>query len=464
MKPTFLSRLQSGEHLSVREQIYFIVKLSFPAILAQISSIIMQYIDAAMVGRLGADSSAAIGLVSSATWLFGGVSSAAVVGFTIQAAQKIGAGEDKNARNIMKHAFIGAVGFAVLLAFAGALIAFPLPVFLGGDNSICHDAGIYFLIYALSIPACITTSLAGGMLQASGNMHVPGILNILMCLFDVVFNFFFIFGKNDYLGITLPGAGLGVAGASLGTAVSQVVTALLMLFFLLARSPHMGLRRKEKFKFTPSYFKIALRLAFPVALEQTIMCSAYVMATKIISPLGNVAIAAHSFAVTAESLCYMPGYGIGTAASTIIGQSIGAERRELTRKMGWIVTLFGTAIMTLSGIFMFFTAPAMMGILSSDPEVVKLGVEVLHIEAFAEPLYGASIVAAGVFRGAGDTMASGVMNLISMWAVRIPLSALLAPKIGLHGIWLAMCIELCVRGILYLIRLGGKAWSKKAIE
>jgi len=182
-----------------------------------------------------------------------------------------------------------------------------------------------------------------------------------------------------------------------------------------------------------------------------------------VAPLGTVSIAANSLAVTAEALCYMPGYGIQTAASTMIGQSIGAGRMDLVRRLSSLTTFFGMAIQTLSGVVLYLEAPLMMATLSVDPAVQQLGTEVLRIEAFAEPWFAASIVAGGCFRGAGDTLVPSIMGLVSMWAVRLPLAALLTPSMGLHGVWLAMCIELHFRGILFLIRLAGRRWTRKGV-
>jgi Na+-driven multidrug efflux pump len=116
--------------------------------------------------------------------------------------------------------------------------------------------------------------------------------------------------------------------------------------------------------------------------------------------------------------------------------------------------------MTAAGILMFIFAPLMMGLLSPVAEIRNLGAEVLRIEAFAEPLFGASIVAAGALRGAGDTFFPSLINFISMWFVRIPLSLLLASYYGFYGIWVAMCIELCIRGLLFLYRLKRGKWLK----
>jgi len=453
-----LAPLRAGKKLSLREQILLVLRLSLPAIMAQLSSIIMQYIDAAMVGTLGATDSASIGLISSSTWLFSGLCSAAVIGFTVQVAHQIGAGNERTARNIMKQAYLFAGAFAVVMALLGALISPFLPLWLGGGAEIAGGATAYFLVYSLSLPAVQLNSISAGMLQSSGNMKTPGMLMALMCLLDVIFNALLIFPSGTLW--ILPGAGLGLTGASLGTALSQLVIGVVMTLILLKRSPALKLQKGEPLTVSSVELKKSVRIALPVAVEQTVTCSAYILFTGIVAPLGNIAIAANSFAITAESLCYMPGYGIGAAATTIIGQSIGAGRKDLTRKLGWLTTLLGMAIMTVTGAMMYLAAPLMMGLLSPDPEVVALGTRVLRIEAFVEALYGASIVALGVFRGAGDTLLPSIMNFASMWLVRLPLAAILSSRYGLVGVWVAMATELCVRGIIFLARLSTKSWQK----
>ena len=177
-----LVRLRRGEELTAGELCRMILALSVPAIVAQISTIIMQYIDAAMVGRLGAGGSAAIGLVSSTTWLFGGIAMAAGMGFTVQCAQRIGAGDEADARNLMKQGMLLTLAVSVVIGTAGILGSGYLPVWLGGDRSICADASRYFLIFAIFFPIERAGFTAGNFLQSTGNMIVPGMIHIGMCL------------------------------------------------------------------------------------------------------------------------------------------------------------------------------------------------------------------------------------------------------------------------------------------
>lgn len=459
-----LKDMISGKSMTASQQIGLTVRLSIPAILAQISSIVMQYIDASMVGRLGANASGAIGLVSSTTWLFGGLCIAVTTGFTVQIAQAVGAGEDKSARNIMKQGLIIALCISVILALVAALISTPLPSWLGGETAIQKMASQYFLVYMLGLPALQMNSIAGGMHQSSGNMRLPGILNVMCCVMDVIFNLFFIFPTRSVqinsITFTMPGLGLGVAGAALGTITAEAVTCAIMVTALLWKNRTLHLRKGERLRFHRDTLAKAVKIGAPVGLEQMVMCSAYVMSTKIVSPLGTIAIAANSFAVTAESFCYMPGYGVQAASTTLVGQCVGAGQKQLSRRMAWITMGLGVSVMTIGGVLMYIAAPSMIGVLTPNEEIRNLGAAVLRIEAFAEPFYAASIVASGALRGAGDTLVPSCMNFASMWCVRIPLAAILAPRVGLYGVWIAMCVELCFRGILFTTRLKRERWMR----
>ena len=457
--------IRNGQQMTLRQQMWLTVQLSIPSIVAQVSAIAMQYIDAAMVGRLGADAAASIGLVSTTTWLFWGMCSAAATGFSVQVAHHVGGGRLAEARSVLRQALVAVVLFSSLLALAGAAISGSLPVWLGGTEEINSHSSAYFLIFALSLPLLQLNFLAGSMLRCSGNMKVPGLLNVLMCLLDVIFNFFLIFPTRqmEILGFPLqmPGAGLGVTGAALGTAAAEAVVAALMLWYLVTRSTDLKLTG-ERGSFRPTWdiARKALHISLPMGVEHIVICGAQIMTTVIVAPLGVFAIAANSFGITAESLCYMPGYGIADAATTLVGQSLGAGRKDLTRRFARITVGMGMAVMGVMGVILYVGAPLIMGSMTPDAEVQRLGVEALRIEAFAEPMFAAAIVAYGVFVGAGSTLVPCLMNFFSIWAVRLTLAAALAPSMGLNGVWLAMCIELCFRGLIFLIRLERGKWMK----
>lgn len=461
-----LSFIRQGQRMTLKQQLQLTIQLSIPAVVAQLSSIVMQYIDAAMVGSLGAYASASIGLVSTTTWLFWGLCVASSTGFSVQVAHRIGAGDMAGARRVLRQSLTATFIFSPLLAAVGGALSDSLPVWLGGDASIHRDASLYFLIFSLFLPALQMNFLAGGMLRCSGNMYVPSLLGVVMCVLDVVFNFFLIFPSRELhiagVSVFVPGAGLSVVGAALGTAAAETVVAMVLMWYLWTHSFELKLKG-ERGSFRPAMetLKKALRIGLPMGIEHIVICGAQIMTTVIVAPLGVMAIAANAFAITAESLCYMPGYGIADAATTLVGQSLGAGRRKLTRSFARITVGMGMVVMGIMGAVMYLTAPQIIGLMTPIEEIRSLGITALRIEAFAEPMFAASIVAYGVFVGAADTLIPCLMNFFSIWVVRLSLAAALAPSLGLKGVWIAMCIELCFRGVIFLIRLQRGRWMKK---
>ncbi len=420
-------------------QLQLVWQLSLPAILTQITTIAMQYIDSAMVGALGADASAAIGLVASSTWLFGGVTTAVSAGFSVQVAHRIGAGEDTEARTVVRHGLAAALTLAALLALLGLGICRQLPCWLGGGAEICADASAYFLTFSLMLPFSQLNSLTAGFLQCAGDMVTPSVLNAVMCGLDVVCN-----------ALLIPH--FGVLGAGVGTALACALVSLAMAWCCCVRNAQLRLRRGEAHAFRPEILKKAFRIGAPVAVQEIAMNGAMVASTMILAPLGAAAIAANSFAVTAESLCYMPGYGVGSAATTLVGRSVGAGDAVQARRYGNICTALGGALMGCTGLLMMIFCPFVFRLLTPVAEVRTLAAQALRIGLLAEPLFGVSIAAAGALRGAGDTLVPSLLNLGSIWIVRLGLSLLLVGKLGLRGMWIAMAIELCVRGTLMLWR------------
>jgi len=449
-KDILLGMLRSGGELTLGQQIRLCLSLSYPAILAQLSSVMMQYIDTSMVGHLGAEAGASIGLVSTCLWLFGGFGMAATSGFSVQVAHCIGANDFSGARSVLRQGLVCALLFSGVLALIGMVISPFLPHWLGGGDDIASDSSKYFFIMALFMPMMQLDWMCAAMLQASGNMKVPSLLSIGMCVMDVIFNYIFIYLLD-----------MGVVGAAIGSGLAELITGIAMFSFLAFKSPELKLNQeKGSFRPTEPVVKKALGISGPMALQNILMRGGYIAATMIVAPLGTIAIAANSFAVTAESFCYMPGYGIADASTTLVGQSIGAGRKNMARRFAWITTGLGMSIMGILAVAMYIFAPQMMGMLSPDAEVISLGARVLRIEAFAEIGYAASIVIYGAFVGAGDTRWPSFMNFGSMWFVRIIPAIFMTRAYGLVGFWICMATELTFRGVIFLIRLYRGSWLK----
>lgn len=445
-----LAKIRNGAQLTGREKLELIVELSIPSMLAQITTVMMFFIDAAMVGHLGAAASASIGLVETTTWLMGSILSAVSLGFSVQVAHFIGANDFTRARQVFRHALVCGVAFSVLMALVGASIHQSLPYWLGGKDDIAPMSSGYFLIFSLTLPAVLLFHLMSAMLKSAGEMRVPSLLSIMMCGLDVVFNYLFIYILK-----------LGVVGAALGTMSAYFFTVIPMAWQAIYKNKIIALRLdRTPFVWMGSYVRNAVKISFPVAVQNILMGSAQVVSTLIVAPLGNVAIAANSFAITAESLCYMPGYGVGDAATTLVGQTYGAGRSDLCKNFAHLTIGVGMLVMAFMGVVMFVFAPEMIGFLSPVEEIRQLGAMVLRIEAFAEPFFAAAIVSYAVCVASGDTLKPAAMSLFSMWCVRLTLAYALAQSYGLRGVWVAMATELTFRGTIFLLRIRRGSWLK----
>lgn len=342
------------------------------------------------------------------------------------------------------------LAFSVCLALIGVAIHLPLPYWLGGGSDIADNSARYFLIYALALPFIFLYHTSEMMLKSAGNMHTPSVMAILVCICDVVFNYLFIYIFK-----------MGVVGAAYGTALAYICISLPNLWLAACQNKILNLRQDAaRFHWVKEYVRNACKISIPIAIQNILMSGAQIVSTMIVAPLGNIAIAAHSFAITAESLCYMPGYGIGDAATTLVGQTHGANRMDLCKNFAYMTVGLGMAVMALMGVVMYVFAPEMIGLLSPVESIQELGTTCLRIEAFAEPFFAASIVTYSVCVGAGDTFKPAAINLSTMWFVRLTLAYGLSKSYGLEGVWIAMAVELTFRGILFLVRLFRGSWTK----
>ena len=494
-KDILLGKLRSSSGMTRGEQIRLTFLLALPSIFAQLSSCLMSYIDAAMVGALGSAQAAAVGLVSTTTWIFGSFCYANSSGFSVQMAHKCGSKDFAAARAVFRLGIRSVFLFSLGLAALGLAISHALPRWLGGEELLWRDASAYFAVYAAFLPVLQVENFCVMSLVASGNTRISGLASIAMCLLDVVFNYIFIYML-----------GLGVAGAAIGTGLAILCAGAFLLYYILCRSRELGVRGRsgardsgspdgtegagsregrtggcgggdccpeadegstaeQRFS-RPSVELVlsnALKITAPLWLQNLVSRGAYIIATVLIAPLGTIAVAANSFAIIAEGFCYLPGYGMQDAATSLVGQSLGAKKPELARGFARISIFSGAAMMGALAVIMWITAPAVMGMLSSDPEVISLGARCLRIEAWAEILYGVSIVAYGCCVGAGDTLVPSLINLLCMWAVRIGLSLLLIPRFGLEGYWIAMAAELCLKGLIFAARIRSGRWMRSGL-
>lgn len=452
------ARLRAGEAIPVKEQMKLVVSLSVPAILEQLVMTLMSYIDTAMVGGLGYQATAAIGVVASSIWFMNAFVNAAAIGFSVQVAQYLGAGRESDSRDVLCQAILFNVIFGT--AFGAVVIGIGqfLPAILGAEAEIAPYARAYFCTVAFFVPFSMASAIYSSIFRCSGNVVLPSIMNVGMCVLDVIFNFFLINPVRQIGNRTIWGAGLGVRGAAIGTGLAQACVGLTLLAFLLIRKGPLKLQGGETWRFTKVCMKNTWFLALPAALERSTLCLAQIVMTGVVTGMGPVAVVANYVAVQTEGICYLPAYGVAAAATALVGQSIGAARKDMAKRFAYGTTLVGFLLVSCTGTLLFCFAPILTRLLTGEAEVIALSTRALRIVAFSEPLFAVSIVVIGALRGAGDGKGPFLINLCSMWGIRVVTVLLFTRQFGVLGVWATMAVELICRGIFFLIRLLRGRW------
>ena len=318
-----------------RNTLWIVLGLAWPTMLEQMLQVAAQYVDSAMVGRLGAAATAAVGATSTINWMVGSTISALGVGFLAFIAREYGAERYENARRAVAQSVLAAIVAGLFFTVATLSLARFIPGWMNADPAIRPDAARYFSIIYTPMLLRAALVIFGTVLRASGDTRTPMKVNVLMNLVNVVLNYLLIYESRDIrlLGATLrmPGAGLGVTGAAIGTAAGFAVGGAAMTVALW-RHPRISPRGRP-LKPDPAILKPCLRVAMPAALQRFGTSFGYVAFASLINSLGTVSTAAHAIANTAESAFYIPAYGIQTAAATLSGNAGGMKDREYMKSV-----------------------------------------------------------------------------------------------------------------------------------
>ena len=411
--------------------------LAWPTVLEELLSTVIQYIDTAMVGRLGPTATATVSLSSTYNWLINSVIYAFGIGFLSYIARAIGARDEKKVHAAAGQAILVAVVLGVLLTGITMAMAPKMPVWMGAEPAIRKNASIYFMLINAPLLFRSAIIIFGSVIRSTGDTRTPMMVNILVNVINTGLNYVFI-----YL------LAFGAIGAGIATLISYIVGGVLMTIMFF-RNQTLGVRI-QNMHLEKNVLWGCLSVGIPVMFTQIVSCSGYVVATSFVSSMVTTVYAAHSIAITAETIFYIPGYGMQAATSTLIGNAIGAKDKKKERAI--IALSIGTIflLMCVTGVALFLGAEEMMSLFSKDKDVIQIGSRLLRIVAFTEPIFGAAAVMEGIYDGMGRTKYPFVVTLISRWGVRIFGSFLCIRifRMGIDQIWYCMIGDNILKAVL----------------
>ncbi len=432
-----------------------ILLLAWPVIAEQALGTITHIIDMAMVGRLGAASIAAIGISLQPFMLAFVLFGALATGTTAVVAREMGADSPQSASNALRQSLILAMLIAVGLGILGYFFT-PQIIGIMGPEPDVLELGIGYVRWILPGMAFMLAGfMITGALRGAGDTITPMKVNILINIINPILNFVLIFGHLGF-------PALGVNGAAIATTSARGLGGIILLVLLFTGRSELRLNTQNFFAFDREMVARVIKVGLPAAIEQFISRLGQLLYVRTVASLGTIAYAAHTIAINAESISYMPAFGFATASTAMVGQNLGAKNPDMAERSGWEAWRMAALFMGFMMIVLLVIPELLMRIYTTDQEVISIGKDLLRVVAFAQIPMATFFVLAGGLRGAGDTRTMLYISTASVWFVRLTLAFVFVNIMGkgITWVWAAMVADWFVRSGLAAWRFYSGKWKE----
>ncbi|QOV88463.1 MATE family efflux transporter [Humisphaera borealis] len=434
-----------------------LVLLSLPILAENILHMLVGLTDTYLAGHLETEASAAtaaVGTVAYILWFVNLIAMAIATGATAIVSRAVGARHRSLASSVTGQSVTASLLLGTIAAILFAIFAGPLSD-LTQLKGMAHDySRYYFQILSISLPFSLVTVAAGAVLRGAGDTLSPA---IAMVVVDLVNIFLSLVLSRGYLGFPE----LGFKGIAIGTVVAYVIGGVILLA-VLARGTRVRLYR-HRLRPHWSTLRRLIRIGLPNGVEGGLTWSANFVVLRTINQFDatNVSAAAHIVTIRVESLSFMIGLAIATATATLVGQSLGQKNPARAVRVTWTAAWLAIAVMVCWAFGFFFAGRHLAMLMTSDPAAVDLAARCLAITAFSQVGFAATLVFAGALRGAGDTVAVMLINIVSQLGLRL-IGVLVLVKgfhYGLEAVWVVLAIELTLRGAAITGRFIHGGWK-----
>ena len=450
-----MEAVEAQDNITTKQKITAIVSLAVPAMIENILQTVVGFVDTLFVSKLGLNEVTAVGVANAVLAVYIAIFMALGVGTSSLIARSIGAGNIDKAKSIARQSTIISAIFGLLFGVITLFFSEPLLRLMGAKSNVLADGITYFQIVAIPSIFISLMFIFGSILRASGDTKTPMKVSWWINFIHIGLDYVLIFGIFGF-------KGYGVAGAALATVFVRLIGTVILYLYIK--------KSKVSFSLFGSYSKedsfSILKLSTPAAIERLIMRLGQVLYFGLIVKIGADTYAAHSIAGNIETFSYMPGYGLAIAATTLVGQSVGAKRPKEAYQYGMMTTWIAVGFMSFVGVLLYFLSPWIATWFTTDKNAVNMVVTALRIDAFAQPALAIGLVLAGALQGAGDTKSPMYSTAIGMWVIRVVGVYVLGIHLGMGiaGVWLSIAIDLYVRALflLYRFRKNSKTSSRRA--
>ncbi len=437
--------------ISLNRQLF---ELAWPSLVENLLQTMLGFVDLVFVGQLGADAIAGVGLGNQLMTLLQVLFMGLAVGNTALVARAIGAGDPVDAERVAKQSLLLTGIISIAVAVVGFLYSDAIIRVMGATENVTEIGGAFLRVVSVFSIVMGVMLIGGGTLRGAGDTRSPMMITALINVINIALDYLLIFGNFGF-------PNLGAVGSAVATTIARGVGAALILFVLFQRGAVLQLPLRGRWSLSRETFDRVLNIGGPAAAEQIVFQLGFLTFSAIAIFLGTDDLAAQQVAFNISNLSILPAFAFGVAATTLVGQNLGAHDAERAEASAWQALKSGMVWMVLMGVGFFVWRGWLVGLYTNDPSVQKLGEMCLIFIALAQPLQAVAVITASALRGAGDTRAILVFTFIGIWVVRVALGYLIGIVLGLglFGLWLGWIADFITRATLIFLRFRDGQWK-----
>lgn len=434
--------------------------IAAPAIAGLSSQMVVSIVNTSMVGRLENTQVqlAAMGLGFLGTWAITSLFSSLSTGTHVLVARRHGEGNSIGVGEVLNNSLFICFIVGVIFATLGYLFSYNIIDFFSKDEAVTKAGAGYMKYQFLGLPFFLLIVSYRGFFFGIGHTRIFMISAIIVNVFNIFFNYLFIFGALGFPKMELAGAGIG-------SAISMVLG---WLFFLLVTFTHdyrKQYRYFSHFRISKDVIKQIVNISIPVSLQNILILFGFLVFVAITGIIGTVEQAASNVVINALFISLMPCFGFGIAAQTLVGQSLGKGSRRLAYAYGYETAKLGTLFTIVIGILFVFFPSAVIVVITTKQEVIDAARPILQIAGVAQIFYGAGIIFANALQSGGATVFVMLVEVITHWIIFLPLSYLFGVTLGwgIKGAWLALPIYILTYTTMNLLKFRSSSWIKISV-
>ncbi len=438
-----------------------VLTLAMPIVVQSLFQVLIGTVDLKMVGVLGSDAIAAVGMGRQVIMIIMILILAVSTGATAIVARNVGSGDQRQAARAAGNAFRLVLLFSAIMTPVGLLTAPRILELLGASPEVMGFGLDYMRIFYFSVIFFLSNFMARSVFQGAGNTKTPLVIDVIMNLVNVGANYLLIFGIWIF-------PEMGVAGAAMGSAIARFVGSVLGWGALLSGRYGLQVKVADLLGWDGSGMKNILSIGIPAAFQGMArnISNIALVATLARTVAGMAAISAFTVGMNITQYALMPGLAVGTAAASLTGINLGAKDPRRAEASGWSAAWFGAAVMGFFGAVSFIFAPWLLAFFSDDAEMIRVGVPFIRIIAVAEPFHAIAIILSRSMQGAGYTYKPFIITVVSWLLVRVPLAVGLAffADMQATGVWIAIAASLLLSGLWAVFEYKKGRWKKVSIS